>query len=257
MLFDAAAACGVQALSAAPLRALDRESGGWKLDLGSTPRRMSAPFTVDATGRRACVARRQGSCRRMRDPMMARVRWFAVAAEAGRPAVTEIEAAADGWWYCAPLPHNEAVAVHLTLPERRSAGGVTFKDESWTEAVRNRPWRDAFGGARPLETTACRAESSLLDPVHGADWLAVGDAALAVDPLSGDGVLRSMTMGAAAAHAIAAHLGGSYRALEAYAESVVSCHRQYAASERLFYAREQRWEASPFWARRHSGLPMR
>lgn len=256
MLFDAAAVCGVQAIDAAPLRALYLESARWNIELGGpSPRRLTAQFVVDATGRRACVARRQGARRRMQFPMLATIGWFALAPEAPRPAVTQIEAAPDGWWYCAPLPHNEAVMVRFTLPEPRFARSGSVNEQHAMAAQRFPGWNDALCGAFPLANNTCRAESSLLEPVHGPMWLAVGDAALTVDPLSGDGVLRSMTMGAAAAHAIVAHLGGSPHALEEYAESVVRCDREYAASEQLLYSREQRWYAAPFWARRHSALP--
>ncbi len=82
--------------------------------------------------------------------------------------------------------------------------------------------------------------------------MAVGDAAVAFDPLSSLGINNALETGLRAAEAIHAALSGHEKALTPYASFL---HDRLAESERLrlsFYAMEQRWRQEPFWRRRTS-----
>jgi len=77
---------------------------------------------------------------------------------------------------------------------------------------------------------------SLLHPATGTDWLAVGDAALAVDPLCGDGVgyaVRSALLAVAAIEGedagqpgCLAHYRGRLR--RAFVAHLNACHEYYS-----------------------------
>jgi flavin-dependent dehydrogenase len=84
-------------------------------------------------------------------------------------------------------------------------------------------------------------------------WLAVGDAVLAVDPISGSGVLRALRTARAAADTVSALLDEprAWREpLAAYeAERDQEC-TTYLLERAQYYAAEQRFD-TPFWQRRH------
>jgi flavin-dependent dehydrogenase len=86
---------------------------------------------------------------------------------------------------------------------------------------------------------------------YDARWLAVGDAALAVDPISGSGVVRALrTARAAAATVLAMLTGDESRPIAAYeAERDREC-TQYLRERAQYYGAERRWDSAPFWRRR-------
>jgi flavin-dependent dehydrogenase len=88
---------------------------------------------------------------------------------------------------------------------------------------------------------------------NGCAWLAVGDAAMSFDPLSGQGLLRALQSGALAAEVIA---NRSAAALSQFNEKNETLWRQYAAGRLGYYAIERRWRGRghEFWRRRHAGI---
>ena len=97
------------------------------------------------------------------------------------------------------------------------------------------------------------ANSSRLDRSANGNWLAIGDAAMAFDPLSGQGVYKALQSALRAAEAIDQHLAGNTSALPNYSVAVDQDFDRYLSTRRMFYSREQRWPRSTFWKRRASG----
>lgn len=86
--------------------------------------------------------------------------------------------------------------------------------------------------------------------------LAVGDAAMAGDPLSGQGVFRALAMAAAASAALRTRLGrpGSKElAMRFYRERVQAMYSRESQKGLAFYRDEGRWPRAPFWTRRQQG----
>ena len=83
-----------------------------------------------------------------------------------------------------------------------------------------------------------------------APWLAVGDAALAVDPLSGGGVTTAIRSSQAAAESALALLHGRRAAIVAYERALDEQWSTYLEERALNYSFERRWSESPFWRRR-------
>jgi flavin-dependent dehydrogenase len=94
------------------------------------------------------------------------------------------------------------------------------------------------------------ANSSRLADVVGPGWLAVGDAALAHDPLSSQGIASALLLGLAAADAIRDHLDGRPGALIPYQNLVQRLSDEYQRGLAYYYRQERRWPDAPFWARR-------
>ncbi len=87
--------------------------------------------------------------------------------------------------------------------------------------------------------------------VHGRNWLLAGDAAMAWDPLSGQGICKALESGMHAARAIDRALNGDDSGLNDYAQWTHAQFDAYLQSRAKYYRAEQRWPDAPFWRRRH------
>jgi 2-polyprenyl-6-methoxyphenol hydroxylase-like FAD-dependent oxidoreductase len=94
------------------------------------------------------------------------------------------------------------------------------------------------------------APSFVLDRVCGPNWLAVGDAASAYDPIASQGIHKALLDGLQAADAIADDLAGVGAALDEYQASVFARFNDYLETRDYFYDLESRWPSSPFWRNR-------
>jgi flavin-dependent dehydrogenase len=94
------------------------------------------------------------------------------------------------------------------------------------------------------------ANTSRLDHVAGKNWLAVGDAAMALDPLSSLGVYNALQSGLIAAQGIDSSLTGDATVLQNYAAKVEEDYATCLETRAQYYAAETRWPGSPFWQRR-------
>jgi 2-polyprenyl-6-methoxyphenol hydroxylase-like FAD-dependent oxidoreductase len=82
-------------------------------------------------------------------------------------------------------------------------------------------------------------------------WIAVGDAALAVDPISGSGVIRALRSARAGAETALAILEGqTSEAIKAYESGRDAECTEYLRERAMYYGIEHRWSESTFWQRR-------
>jgi flavin-dependent dehydrogenase len=219
--------------------------------------RIHSSFVVDATGRTASVARMLGARVRRLDSMVALV----AVLDAASPATTlAVEAVSNGWWYCNPCPGKGALTGFVTDADlARSCGaanaGGWLKQLAQTSFIsqRVRPQQNVHH----IQVGSCA--SAILDRLAGDQWLAVGDAAAAVDPLSSQGISKALASGKQAALAIAASLFGDGSALSTYTACRRVEHRAYLSARTGNYLLEHRWAAEAFWLRRRSseGAPSR
>jgi len=131
---------------------------------------------------------------------------------------TLIEACESGWWYSSPLPSNHRVVVYHTddsEPTSRDArkldGFMNLLNNTTvhiSQAISKHDYDLCVDPkARfPICTTACSAR--LASPCQtvsdgGARWCAVGDAAMAFDPLSSQGMITALKSGVVVGDAIA------------------------------------------------------
>lgn len=236
-----------------------RPAGGWRLTFrtaaGQT-RRIGAGIVVDATGQRACFARMAGGRRRVADRLICVAGRFQLAAGAGFGKLTLLEARGYGWWYAARLAGGQAVVAVTTDAE--TCGRRALRNPvSWlchlaqTRHLGARLDGSAFdpGGLRAWPVASFR-----LEPSYGEDWLAVGDAAGAYDPLTSQGIYKALAGGLRAGDAIARRLAGEARDFSAYGESLARSWEEYLRLRSHLYAREARWPDQPFWRARR-GTP--
>jgi flavin-dependent dehydrogenase len=87
--------------------------------------------------------------------------------------------------------------------------------------------------------------------VTGERWIAVGDAATTYDPLSSQGIFKALQSGILASYAICDFFKGTPGGLEKYEALIKQEFDDYLATRADYYGQERRWQASPFWQRRH------
>jgi flavin-dependent dehydrogenase len=238
------------------LAGLERSAAGWSLSLtgprGGTSR-LAAAFVVDATGRRALVARRCGAACRRLDRLVAVCAVYAWPSGEAPQRHMLVEAAEQGWWYTARLPRGRAMACWMSDSDLVRAGGL-HHEGPWSERLAaTHHLRELLVGAERVSPIAVRsAASHCLTRAAGESWVAVGDAAAAFDPLSSAGIVLALRSGREAAAAVAGRLGGDGAPLAAYERRVAERFTRYWMGRRSFYALETRWPSAAFWRRRQA-----
>ena len=220
----------------------------------------SCRWMVDASGRAATPAVSCGARRQASDRLVAVHARFAPS-QAFRQDTTDqdsrtlIESCADGWWYSALLPSGERMVVFFSDADLIDRRALLCPDGRGMMAgiERTRHVRDVLESSGHVMTGrphGADASSSRLDPVVGQDWIAAGDAALAFDPMSSQGIFHAMYTGMHAGRALDASLSGDDTALTAYALRIDEIDRHYRDNLTAAYALEARWPDHEFWRRR-------
>lgn len=238
LLRFAAARAGVEIRLSSPARLVAGPSP-WTV---ATPAgKLTARVFVDATGRRAALARVLGARRERLDRLVA-VYADVAAAPGDADARTFLRADEHGWWYEALAPRGRRVTAFLTDADLLPRALRTPADFATAAGV------DPRALSTPPRTTA--AHGARLSAVAGPGWAAAGDAALACDPLSSQGMLTALVTGVHAAEALTASLAGDTAALPAYATRIHDIALAYDRNRATTYAFERRWRHAPFWSRR-------
>jgi flavin-dependent dehydrogenase len=230
-----------------PRGRLDSDSGAaWQVWIGvPAGRTVDCRRLIDATGRGAAVARPQGARRERHDRLVAIYAQLA-APDDDVDGVTRVASTPDGWWYSARVGAQRRVVAFLTDadlldPALRSRAG--FAAALAATGDRLLP-RQPSGADIALGPAAAPAHSARLEPVTGDGWLAVGDAAVAFDPLSSQGILNALVTGLLGATAVDASLREEHAALAAYERRMATVWSSYESNRRAAYALEPRWPGS-------------
>jgi flavin-dependent dehydrogenase len=257
MLARAAENAGVNVLQGAQLISIQEKArNGWHIEVGAEGKRLEweAQFLVDATGRVSTIACKRGAIRTSCDHLIGVVAFSAP--DSGVPAsnnATLVEAVESGWWYSALLPNGQVVVAFMTdadIYARASRNSRYF----WNEELKKTKHTKARlrAGAPVPVPRVVPANSSCLDKTVGKNWLAVGDAAMAFDPLSSQGVYKALQTGLQAAEAVCDRLSNDAEAFLKYAARLEEHFDRYLAARGYYYTREKRWPDSLFWKRRHA-----
>ncbi|EPD91940.1 MULTISPECIES: NAD(P)/FAD-dependent oxidoreductase [Streptomyces] len=270
-LRDAVRAAGAEVTEDTVVRGATRQPGrGWSLTLrggadadvaaAAGERTVCCRWVIDATGRAAALAVRCGARRRVRDRLTA-LHAFLEADPRDTDRCSLVESDEDGWWYTAPQPSGGRLVAYFTDADLPAAAYTARHFPRRMSATRHLSRRARRDGPTPTPTATPRraaAHTAHLDRVHGDGWIAAGDAALAFDPLSSQGVLTALYTGMTAGRAVDACLSrrrhGEDSALTDYAHAVEAARTAYLRGHRLLHAQETRWSHRSFWARRLAQL---
>ena len=135
--------------------------------------------TIDATGRRAWLARALGVTSELRSPSLRATFGWTTQAQADCKHEPELSARSDGWHWNAPIGAGKGAWVNLRAC--RSEDGRAYTGEGVDVS-----WR-------------------IHRPMTGPGYILAGDAAVLLDPASSHGVLRAVMSGMLSAEVAAAN----------------------------------------------------
>jgi flavin-dependent dehydrogenase len=254
MLCEAAANAGAETRTGARVlrctRTTDTRTADapWSVTTNDSPVPVNARFVVDATGRNGVrLDPRDG--RDLDDALIAIFLRFAHDTIPRSPDLrTLVESTEDGWWYVAPLPSGESVAVFTIDPGFYISPGVALGEQ-----LERAPLTcERVGLAELVASHVVHISSSVRRVRAGDGWVAIGDAAASYDPLSGFGIVKALQDALALAEAF------DSAPFDDYAAAHARRFAAYAHQRRAYYALEQRWPNHPFWRNRreaHDRLP--
>ncbi len=247
---------GVQRLfNSKVIEARRKKEEGWTIQVQRKGQSttLNASFIVDATGRSSKIARGIGIKRNQYDRLIGVACAFSVSVPHSIEQYTYIEATEMGWWYMALLPDNRLMTVYMTDADLLDHN--TLKSKNFLVELRDTLLIGPLipDEAEPEESKLVPrpASTSHLPKLYDRDWLAVGDAAFAYDPISSYGLSSALGGGFYAGNAIADHMLGREEALPTYGSVIGEAFLTYFEMLAGQYFQEQRWSDSPFWKRRH------
>lgn len=250
MLLDCAEAYGVDVRRGMALMDSAEEDGGWRLDLQGAAHH--ARFVIDASGRAARFAVQRGAKPVASDKLVG----VFVLYEAANADDTLIEAAEKGWWYSTTAPGATAVVAWMSDTDLIRAMGLRDAANWSALLARSVHTRERLSGAAARGVPMIfAAHSQILSQMGGRGWVAAGDAAMTFDPLSSQGITKALRSGKLASFVATDFLVRGAETHNRYAKLAHSEFDEYEQTRRAYYREEQRWRASPFWARRHADMP--
>jgi flavin-dependent dehydrogenase len=246
-LRDRCAALGV-AVVTGRVTGVRREQHCWMVSLAGGAQTM-ADWVIDATGRVGAVARCLGASRQP-GPALVAVHARTSGVDESVPSRVFLEAEPDGWWYVGASSRHRIGATAVVQPSdaRWLLTAEHFVGRLGQTRHLSR-WAGQHGGWNAPRTSP--ASSSALDRVFGEGWIACGDAAMALDPISGQGLVGALAGGLVAAQAICS--SDTSTQMRRIATRHADVLRIYKRRRTAAYRREHRWPEQPFWATQSSG----
>lgn len=250
LLLTAAAERGVQVLRPVAAQRIHRRPQGYLLLAlqGSEELSIEARFVVDASGRGGFLP---GS----RSPTSARtLALHAYLRGPGLPDTPRAEAVEDGWYWGARLPDGTFSAMLFFDPALvASAGRGGLEPLLRSRLADSHLFRECASAAlvESLRTRDATAYSA--SEIIGPDFVKLGEAAFALDPLSSTGVekaLQTALSGSIAVHTLLARPENASAALAFHTERQREAVEQHATWAASHYQELERYAESPFWKRR-------
>lgn len=217
--------------------------------LSTPPGELSGCFLVEARGRQAPSA----GLSRLRGPQtVSLLQYWQGPAAAPQSAAVSFN---DGWAWLAMTAQGRRY-LQLTLDVAsadlpQKAELAAFCRQRFAALPQAAPF---MAGAQPVGEVQARTSTAVLcEAVVGERWIRVGDAAMAVDPLSGNGIFQALSSALQAPAVINTLLQHPERAALArqfHQSRVEALFLRFARMGRDFYQLEQQWPAEPFWQQR-------
>ncbi|TCQ83109.1 flavin-dependent dehydrogenase [Rahnella sp. JUb53] len=211
-----------------------------------------ARWVIDASGRSRVVAGRLGGIVLKGPPLLSLYTWHSNYHLDTRSIV---EAVPNGWWYSAGLPEDKRVlALHISPKDakryRQPASFITHLNKTQYMLKYFEDYKIC-----DVRVHVADATESHMVKVSGANWVAIGDAALSFDPLSSQGIYNAIYTGLRGAQAVLKILNDNDRTLlMEYESRILSIYNTYKDEIRSYYRNEQRWPKNFFWDTQHNSI---
>ena len=189
LLLERAAATGVRVMQPAQVRTHLRTADGWTLQAEGAdgPFEVEARFLADATGRSA----RFGGRRRATGPRTIALHGYWTGTHL--PDRPRIEAGAREWYWGVPIPDGSYnTLVFVDGARFRAEPGGSLDDRLRALLDRSALMHEVRGARLLRPARAADATPYVDDECVSAQWIRLGDAALAIDPLSSSGVQKAI-----------------------------------------------------------------
>ena len=170
-------------------------------------------------------------------------------------AMTGVTSFADGWAWYAAGNSGRATLQLIVSGEKGGIPGSQVLGSHYDKVVRAIPEARQWlaGATRYGKVSARSASARLASSIIDERQARVGDAAMAIDPLSGHGIYEALTSARALAPVVNTILCKPARIKQAvnfYHDRMQDRFKQICRVGRDFYAEEQRWSNSRFWEAR-------
>ena len=234
-----------------PARVIEQTHDGarWRLtiDADGISKQLDADFVADAGGRRSASGR---STRTGASTLAVYGYWRG----ATLPTMPRIEAGEDGWYWGVPLPDGTYNTLAFVDPGWfRSALGDTMPERFLRLLDRSRLMQECRGAELIAPPRAIDATPYLSGDCVAPARIQLGDAALAIDPISSSGVqkaIQTALSGAIVANTLLRRPGSTEAALSFYRTQLNDAserHRRWAAGH---YREVAEHRDRPFWRER-------
>ncbi len=233
-------------------QSINRINNNWRVNFISNKKKLGffSNFLIDATGGSSWLARKLGHKKIYFDDSVAIMGRFRPI----RP-LTKLnfilESAPNGWYYLAPQIDNSIVVAYLTdtdlldnKPNKIYLLKQLNKSRHVSTSLKNYYLSDFLG---VYDNRTSKMSNSV-----GNNWIAVGDASMKGDCLSGQGIYKSIESSLIASSLIESHfLVGQTKAHEfKYQKWIDSQMTAFLNEKEKYYSLEQRWKNNLFWKRR-------
>jgi hypothetical protein len=166
--------------------------------------------------------------------------------------VTVIEASSSGWWYSLVLPTRQSLLVFLSdrdlLPPGKAPLCGFLSEQLRRTCVTHTRFEN--GGGTLKSWQFFEAHSSIRRVALSNGWLALGEALVAIDPLAGNGIVKSIENALDVCDWLLAGNTTESDSVPAWAARVSAGVLNFELERRRVYSVERRWPESPFWMRR-------
>lgn len=252
LLLDAAEEAGVRVLQpATPGFPQIEGDGNWTIPvrLAHTFVTLSVRYIVDAAGRGGFVP---GRHIRASAPTLALYGYWRDTSINGPE--TRVEAGHQEWFWCAPLADGTVAAAVFVDPKRvasETAGDIEalYRDL----LVDSELLRGCLDGELISAVSACDASCLYAAEPVGDRFIRVGDAYLAMDPLSSQGVQSAIASGLQAAVVVNTLLARSENAelaMAFYRDRQLEKAKRHCETSARFYGEKAAISDQPFWRKR-------
>ena len=213
------------------------------------PSAISTQWIMDATGRASSIIKQLQIGRFHFEEQLSAIAWLKPT-DKNPDSTTRIKSVENGWWYSAKLPDKSRVLAFYGLATRVSKM-VKTPSLFITEANTSKLLDDEINATDILEGVSARnAATSLAKEVIGDSWIAIGDSALSLDPISSQGMFFALYSGIRGAETIGSILEDQNdisNIRNAYKQKIESVFVANQNSRKHFYTSELRYTQHPYW----------